>query len=397
MKNFVKAIAVAVAGVLVLGAATAFANNGDDDGIVSIIDNDQVENGYENGYGYDYNYEDYYGQYLPMPTFHHRQGVVVSINDVYGSDDQMIRIEGEYGTTDLRVDFNTFVLGNPIEIGDEIKGFFPFGPAIMIYPPQFLAYAIINAEVENVRVDRFFVNEYTGTLISADGNLELNFTDDTAIQFQDGQDVRENIANINETYELDQELLEVLDGRMMVVVYGPTTRAIPAATIPGEDGQNVEIHVLWERAVHLGGGFGMDAEIGFGIDLPTNEDEVTIDWPINEVVINGELTELNWVRIRGAYFVPFRAVVDALGFGDTIRWVGETQTIYVSNGEYEIHFSIEANNFVANGETIELEHAAVLIGDSTYVPFRFFSVVFGMNNAFILEGQVVIDNEEAME
>ena len=346
-------------------------------------------------------------------------GTVTEITPFYDTDGEavpsakFIRIEGEDGTTVFRTDFNTFILGaQDIEAGDNIAGYFPHGPMTMIYPPQHLVYLIVNyrhrPEHEEVKIDRFNLNE-DGVLVSADGMLQLNFTDQTPILLQDGRDFREDIAEIRRQYEelgielpTSLELMDALDGRMLVVTYGPTTRGIPAQTIPGEDGQNMKIVVLFERAVALPGGISLDTELPQAelhqTELPQIEDNTLMEWTVNEIVVEGEIIAAQWQRIDGVYYVPLRAVVDALGLGDTIEWNGDTRSVTLSNGTSNITMTIGSNNYLVGGTTIYgLTYAPIIVDNRTYVPFRFFSEIFGMTNAYHLEGQVVINNDELMQ
>ena len=337
------------------------------------------------------------------PSFISREGIVKDITRSEGEGVYKIRIEGEEGTTVFIKDFMTLVLGaQEIEEGDRITGYFGVdAPMILIYPPQHNVQLIVNyrhrPEYENVKIDRFHLNDGREALLSADGMLQLNFTDQTQIILQDGRDFRQDLENIRREYEeLGIEpptglgLLDALDGRLLVVTYGATTRSIPAQTIPGEDGTGLKIIVLFERAVTLPG-FGLD------IDLPQVEDPNLMERTLNQIVVNGEVIEAQWQRINGAYFVPFRAVVNALGFGGTVEWDAETRTVRVSNGEAQINFTIDQTQYHVNGEVVELAYPSKIVDGRTYVPFRFFAQVFGMNNAYHFEGQVVIDNEEPMQ
>jgi len=94
--------------------------------------------------------------------------------------------------------------------------------------------------------------------------------------------------------------------------------------------------------------------------------------------------------------VPFRAVVNLLRFGSTVTWDGDTRGITVFNGTDTISFAIGDSAFQVGNAEVTLSHPAILFYDTTYVPFQFFSKVFGVNNAYMHEGQIVIDNGELM-
>jgi hypothetical protein len=409
MKRFMKLTATALSLAIALSATTVFAESVFDD-----IESD-VEIVYENGddegeYAGDdeseeleeteENEED--DEITAMPTFLSFTGTVTEIEQLeYRSF--AIHVEGENGVAVLMKNYNTFVMGEEPAVGDVITGFYAStAPMLLIYPPQYQVRLIVNTELEGeLTIDRFELNK-AETLVSTDGMLALNFTDDTEILLQDGQDFRASTA------ELGQDLMTELNNRLLVVTYGATTRSIPAQTIPGEDGSAVRIVVLFEDIVALG---GLDIEVELDeeeieeieeaieeiIEEIIENEEVELVWTQNQIVVNGNILDREWQSIGGAYLVPFRVVVDALGFGETITWNAETRTVTVSNGEAEIAFTIGSTSFEVNGETVNLDNAAILIDNSTYVPFRFFSEVFGMNNAYHFEGQVVIDNEESMQ
>jgi hypothetical protein len=97
-------------------------------------------------------------------------------------------------------------------VGDRIIAFYDANaPAILIYPPQFNALVISEAsQTENVKVDWFGRD-----LVSADGSLKLNITDQTEILLENGQSYEGSLV-----------------GRKLIVIYGSTTRSIPAITSP---------------------------------------------------------------------------------------------------------------------------------------------------------------------
>ena len=105
-----------------------------------------------------------------------------------------------------------FVNHEMMEIGDEVTGFYDANaPAPFIYPPQLQA--IVMARVrrrQNVKVDHF--NRY---LISSDGTLKLNISLATLIMLEN-----------------EQIFTGDLTERDLIVIYGPTTRSIPAQTTP---------------------------------------------------------------------------------------------------------------------------------------------------------------------
>ncbi|MFC5603796.1 hypothetical protein [Sporosarcina koreensis] len=99
-----------------------------------------------------------------------------------------------------------------VKVGDIVTGFYDANaPAPLIYPPQYRA--IVMAEDNpNYFVTVSFFNSQ---LLSSDGNLKLNLSRQTEIILENSQDFNGNPANRN-----------------LVVIYGATTRSIPAQTTP---------------------------------------------------------------------------------------------------------------------------------------------------------------------
>lgn len=99
-----------------------------------------------------------------------------------------------------------------VALGDRVTGFYDAdAPVPLIYPPQLRAIVMAKDTVlQNVKVDYF-----NSALISSDGNLKLNISPYTKILLRNDQSFTENPANRN-----------------LIVVYGATTRSIPAQTTP---------------------------------------------------------------------------------------------------------------------------------------------------------------------
>ncbi|MHC1682680.1 MAG: hypothetical protein AB6733_07000 [Clostridiaceae bacterium] len=105
-----------------------------------------------------------------------------------------------------------FVNHEMIEVGDKVTGFFNVNaPVPLIYPPQYSAIVISkDTASQNVTVD-FFNNQ----LLSSDGNLKLNIAPSTEIILRNDQPFNKCPVN-----------------KYLIVLYGPTTKSIPAQTTP---------------------------------------------------------------------------------------------------------------------------------------------------------------------
>ncbi|MCK1996625.1 hypothetical protein MPH47_05105 [Psychrobacillus psychrodurans] len=101
-----------------------------------------------------------------------------------------------------------------IVVGDRVTGYYDANaPVPLIYPPQYRALIIAKENPnQNVKVD-YFNSQFE----SSDGQLKLNISPYTPILFTNGQAYTRNPANRN-----------------LIVIYGPTTRSIPAQTTPYE-------------------------------------------------------------------------------------------------------------------------------------------------------------------
>lgn len=99
-----------------------------------------------------------------------------------------------------------------MSVGDIVTGFYDANePVPMIFPPQFRAIVMTrDTNYQNVKV-AYFNNQ----LISSDSTLRLNIAPNTEILLENNQTFNRNPANRN-----------------LIVVYGFTTKSIPAQTTP---------------------------------------------------------------------------------------------------------------------------------------------------------------------
>lgn len=128
----------------------------------------------------------------------------------------MLSVDNGYGdVVNFVVEPNTYFVNHEVvSIGDSVTGFYDANaPVPLIFPPQYAAIVIAkNTPAHSVTVD-FFNRQ----LVSSDGNLKLNISLDTQILLENGQLFNRNPANRN-----------------LIVVYGATTRSIPAQTTPSQ-------------------------------------------------------------------------------------------------------------------------------------------------------------------
>ncbi|MEK3884377.1 copper amine oxidase N-terminal domain-containing protein [Paenibacillus sp. PL2-23] len=265
-------------------------------------------------------------------------GIIKAI-EPYGlnEDMEMVTLEAEDGSiTNLIMSEQTYLL-DELAVGSSIIAFYDASlPVIMIYPPQYTAVAIALADDKrNVKVDSFDEN-----LVSADGSLKLNLSEETTILQTDGT-----------AYEGE------LAGRDLVVVYGPVTRSIPAQTTP----EQVTVLPVKDEPEQ-----GVSAEEDVIItDLGNVEEKL--------LLINGQAITAPsaYLHENGTVMVPLRAAAEALGY--ELTWEAETRTVRVGP---VISLQIGEDEYLyAKMAPFRLGTAPVLSGGVTYVPVSFFKTV----------------------
>ncbi|BCJ95729.1 hypothetical protein acsn021_32980 [Anaerocolumna cellulosilytica] len=155
-----------------------------------------------------------------MIVFNSYSGTILTIEDIqldsresFGCN-KLITIEDQdKNIIDLIVTPGTYFVDLAMaEEGDTITAYFDANaPVPLIYPPRFRALIIIVGTDEvNSKVDYF-----NRQLSSSDGMLRLNISDTTIIILQNGQPFYQDPGN-----------------HFLIVLYGPSTRSIPAQTTP---------------------------------------------------------------------------------------------------------------------------------------------------------------------
>lgn len=156
-----------------------------------------------------------------MKKFLSFKGVITTIIDLYigGTDSRtgcykLMSVENEYGTLVNFVVAPTTYFVDHITVvpGDIVTAFYDANaPVPLIFPPQYNAIVMTeDTPYQNVKVD-YFNNQ----LVSSDNTLKLNIAPSTQIILENDQIFTQNPSN-----------------RYLIVVYGPTTKSIPAQTVP---------------------------------------------------------------------------------------------------------------------------------------------------------------------
>jgi hypothetical protein len=127
---------------------------------------------------------------------------------------KLMSVDDGYGTVvNFVVSPSTYFVDRVmVVVGDMITGFYDANIATpLIFPPQFRAIVMaIDSQYQNVKVDYF-----NSQLVSSDNTLRLNIAPYTHIVLENGQAFSRHPSNRN-----------------LIVIYGATTRSIPAQTTP---------------------------------------------------------------------------------------------------------------------------------------------------------------------
>jgi hypothetical protein len=156
-----------------------------------------------------------------MINFYFFQGTITMISDFLigqnGEGEGCYKLVSVMDDTGATVNFviepsTYFVDHEMVAVGDRVTGYYDGNaPVPLIYPPQYRALIMVKENPDrNVKVDFFNLQ-----LVSSDGSLKLNISPYTQILIRNGQLFTSNPANRN-----------------LIVVYGPSTKSIPAQTTP---------------------------------------------------------------------------------------------------------------------------------------------------------------------
>ena len=124
----------------------------------------------------------------------------------------------DQGLIHIIVDGSTYVADNhPSSVGDQVTFFYSlYAPVPMIYPPQYQAVAAVRTPLGTyASLDVFTQAADSRQLVNSDNTLRLNLSQCTKLILPNGQPFG-----------------GALSGKLLLVIYGATTRSIPAQTTP---------------------------------------------------------------------------------------------------------------------------------------------------------------------
>lgn len=240
-----------------------------------------------------------------------------------------------------------------IKKGDKITVYTDaYSPAPLIMPPQYQADVIVvedaAATLSNIDVDTYIKGE-NEMLVNAANTLALNIGDETEIVDREGNKVD----------------AKDLDKKDLAVIYGASTRSIPAQTTPNK------VIVLGENKMALA-----------QIEAAKNEPEVTpapTEAPAEDTekyvdsvkVCDKEITNI-YRKDDNTLMLPLREIAETLGF--TVTWDGDLKAVMLNDGMYSL--KIGENEYVKGKMMpLQLNAAPEITDDLTYVPFEYFTEV----------------------
>lgn len=314
----------------------------------------------------------------PLPQFGRQSGIVLALNEL--PDGALGVLIGEsaedlLNAKQFNIHADTLVLGE-LEVGTQVTGFFSnVGPMTMSIPAQVAAVALVTADAAlSVTADHFVQYEDTDSLINDAHTLRINIDSNTLIQ-----DVAGNAVDWD------------LTGRNLVVVYGVSTRSIPALATPSL----VVVLPVTGMMPMLPSTHGMDMgddQTSLLGTMPTVDIHELTDYPI---IVEGTGISFDFMEHQDTIYVPIRAIVDSIG--GQLAWEPAYPRVQVIWNDHAFLIYVGTNTFARDGETLTLGHESLLLDGTTFVPLAFFREVMGFNNAYFHGGHVQINNLEAMQ
>ena len=101
-----------------------------------------------------------------------------------------------------------------------------------------------------------------------------------------------------------------------------------------------------------------------------------------------------YIKQNSTVMVPLRAIAEALGY--KVAWNAEKRLVML-NHSFSLTIGKDTYVDISRDKSVSLGIAPEISAGRTYVPLQFFRAVVSMHNAYLFEGQIVIDNNERMQ
>ena len=220
-----------------------------------------------------------------------------------------------------------------IEVGMEVSVIYHKSTVMALSYPPLLGpdVVVLHDGAEHSTYVEYFDDE----LLSADGSLVLNISDETIIVDHEG-----NALTKDDIYERD-----------LVVFHSIVMTSYPGQTTPHK------VIVMPER------------------EMETPEAAIVLT---EEVITTDE----------GVRMIPLRMVAEALDF--EVTWIGEEKSVEILRGTNWSKVTIGRNVYNFAKMLIKLESAPVIVDATTYVPLSFAEEVLKANVEVMENGSVII-------
>ena len=296
-----------------------------------------------------------------MPAFVEVSGIVTEISENHFVEGMpLLSLEDEDGepfgfvVTDEAINMT----GEMPEIGDRVVAYYDTRrPMIMIYPPQYPVVAFMVADGEH----SLFVGRFDENLLDETETLYVRITENTEVVDIDGEPYEESPA-----------------GQSLAFLYTQAAESDPLQIWPDR------IIVLPEPDEFIQEG--------------PEEEPFVPDVSGMELIVEGVPVEAPpaWTTDAGIVMIPVRAVAEALGY--EVGWNGDHQSVALTDEDSIVVMNIGSTAFTNTSleSPVRLLAAPEIRESRTFVPLDFFREVLGLNNAYVFENQIVIDNQELM-
>lgn len=239
------------------------------------------------------------------------------------------------------------ILKDTLKKGDTISGYYGKNtPMMLSMPPQLSPDVIVVKESKGfsaIKVDKF-----NKDLLSSDGSLRINQSDNTIIVDKDGN-------------KLEKE--DILD-RDLIIFYSIVLESYPAQTTPEK------IIVMDKEEVVV-----EDLEIKILDKMIIEEKEITL----NKSLYQNE---------QGVMMIPLRQIAEILGY--EVKWNNEERSVELIKGPHWTLVTIGQDNYSFAKMLIKLGTAPEIKDSTTYVPYDFLTEVLRVNVEITENGMIEI-------
>mgnify|MGYP001072321817 CR=1 FL=1 len=297
-----------------------------------------------------------------MPAYREVSGEVIGISQNHFVEDMhLLSLEDADGEPFgfVITDEALNVTGESPEVGDWVVAFYDTRrPMIMIYPPQYPVVVFMVADDER----NLFAGRFDESLLDESGAVRLIVTEETEIVDFYGEPFMESVS-----------------GQSLAFLYTEAAESDPLQITPAQ------VVVLPEPEPVIP-------------SEPEEHEPFVPDVTDMELIVEGVPIDAlqAWTTETGSVMIPVRAVAEALGY--EVGWDEDHRMVTLTDRDSTIVMSIGSTAFTNTrlDASVRLQTAPEIRENRTFVPLNFFREVLQMNNAYVFENQIVIDNQELM-